>query len=187
MLYRVQPGDTLYKLAQQLGTTIQQLVELNQIENPDVLEVGQILLVPDGDIIEFRPKNFDYKLVDGLLLVFFTQRDSYSQGEPINLNLIKVNIGSSPVTLNYRSGQRVDFQAYRNSNRIWTWSQGRFFTQEIREISLSPGRALVYRKQWGQLDSDEEQVEAGIYKIAGWNVARQIREERLSIFVEVRE
>jgi len=176
----------MYKLAQRFGTTIQQLVKLNQLENPDVLEVGQILLIPNGNTVEFRPKNFDYKLVNGLLLILFSDRDSYSSGEPIDLNLVKVNISNSPITLNYRTGQRVDFRAYRNGDRIWTWSAGRFFTQETRTINLSPGRSLVYRKQWGQINNQEEQVESEIYKIVGWNVAQHTKQERLSIFVEIR-
>ncbi len=46
--YTVETGDTLYLIAQQFGTTIQRLVEINNIANPSQLEVGQQLLVPRG-------------------------------------------------------------------------------------------------------------------------------------------
>ncbi|HEX3032331.1 MAG TPA: LysM peptidoglycan-binding domain-containing protein [Bacillota bacterium] len=45
-VYIVQPGDTLYKLAQQFNTTVNVLVALNGITNPNVLSVGQPLLIP---------------------------------------------------------------------------------------------------------------------------------------------
>jgi LysM repeat protein len=44
--YTVQPGDTLYKLSLRFGTTVDDLVALNDIRNPDLIYVGQVLLVP---------------------------------------------------------------------------------------------------------------------------------------------
>ncbi|MCF8002379.1 MAG: DUF3794 domain-containing protein [Halanaerobiales bacterium] len=44
--YNVSSGDTLYLIAQRFGTTIQRLVEINNIVDPEQLEVGQQLLIP---------------------------------------------------------------------------------------------------------------------------------------------
>ena len=44
--YVVQAGDTLGRLASKYGVTIRDLVVLNGIRNPDLIYVGQILLVP---------------------------------------------------------------------------------------------------------------------------------------------
>jgi len=44
--YTVQPGDTLYKLSQRFGTTVDTLVALNDIRNPDLIFVNQVLLIP---------------------------------------------------------------------------------------------------------------------------------------------
>lgn len=41
--YTVQPGDSLYKIAHDFGTTIDALVRLNNIADPDKLEVGDVL------------------------------------------------------------------------------------------------------------------------------------------------
>ena len=43
--YTVQRGDTLYGIALKFGTTVQELVELNQIENPNLIFPGQILKI----------------------------------------------------------------------------------------------------------------------------------------------
>lgn len=45
MIYVVQPGDTLWSIARQYGVTVAQIAALNQIPDPDVLVVGQALLI----------------------------------------------------------------------------------------------------------------------------------------------
>lgn len=44
----VTAGESLFAIAQQYNTTIDTLVELNQLSNPDVITVGQVLQVPAG-------------------------------------------------------------------------------------------------------------------------------------------
>lgn len=44
-IYITQPGDSLWKIAKRFGTTIDSLVELNSIENPDLIYPGQRLLI----------------------------------------------------------------------------------------------------------------------------------------------
>jgi LysM repeat protein len=44
--YTVQSGDTLGAIARRFGTTIAELVRINNLANPDALQVGQKLTVP---------------------------------------------------------------------------------------------------------------------------------------------
>lgn len=44
--YVVQSGDSLGKIAQRYGVTLDLLVDANKIENPDLLEVGVTLMIP---------------------------------------------------------------------------------------------------------------------------------------------
>jgi len=44
--YVVQSGDTLWRIAQRFGTTVDELVKLNDIGNPDLILVGQVLVLP---------------------------------------------------------------------------------------------------------------------------------------------
>ena len=46
--YRVQPGDTLRSIAARFGVTVADLVEANDIADPDVISVGQVLIIPEG-------------------------------------------------------------------------------------------------------------------------------------------
>ena len=44
--YAVQPGDTLWGIAQRYGTTVAALANLNHIENPNLIYPGQTLIIP---------------------------------------------------------------------------------------------------------------------------------------------
>ncbi len=44
--YVVQPGDTLVAIAEEFGVTVQELIDANGLTNPDVLRVGQELIIP---------------------------------------------------------------------------------------------------------------------------------------------
>jgi len=44
--HTVEPGDTLYKIAQQHGTSVEEIRQLNQLRESDVIRVGDTLFVP---------------------------------------------------------------------------------------------------------------------------------------------
>ncbi len=46
--YTVQPGDTLTRIAARFGTTVAAIVESNRLTNPNLIYVGQVLLIPAG-------------------------------------------------------------------------------------------------------------------------------------------
>lgn len=47
-LYTVQRGDSLKKIAQELHMDVNELIELNGLANPDLLQIGQNLVVQPG-------------------------------------------------------------------------------------------------------------------------------------------
>ncbi len=46
--YVVQPGDSLSKIARQFNTTIAEIAEANNIQNPNLVVVGRELIIPSG-------------------------------------------------------------------------------------------------------------------------------------------
>jgi soluble lytic murein transglycosylase-like protein len=48
--YIVRPGDTLSTIAARHGTTVAALAAANQIPNPDVIRIGQLLHIPDTSV-----------------------------------------------------------------------------------------------------------------------------------------
>ncbi len=47
MIYTIQKGDTLSGLAKRYNTTVNALVILNGISDPDKIYAGETLLIPD--------------------------------------------------------------------------------------------------------------------------------------------
>lgn len=46
LLYIVQPGDTLSGIAQAFGVSLQDLLAVNDIADPNLLHIGQVLVIP---------------------------------------------------------------------------------------------------------------------------------------------
>jgi len=46
LVYVIKPGETLLEIAVRYGTTVQYLMELNDLKDPDQITVGQELLIP---------------------------------------------------------------------------------------------------------------------------------------------
>jgi LysM repeat protein len=45
--YTVRPGDTLFAIAEELGVDVEDLMAANGLSNPDTLDIGQVLVVPE--------------------------------------------------------------------------------------------------------------------------------------------
>jgi len=61
-VYVVEAGDSLFSIAQIFGTTVEELAEANQIEDPSAIFPGQALLIPGyeglGGTLEFNPVRY---------------------------------------------------------------------------------------------------------------------------------
>ena len=53
--YVVQPGDTLWRISRQFGTTVDAIVQANNIPNPNLIYVGQVLEIPGTGPIQTPP------------------------------------------------------------------------------------------------------------------------------------
>ncbi len=63
VIYTVRPGDTIYALAQRYGLKPEELIFANQLRNPDILSVGQALVLPtDAVRYTVRPGDSVYAI-----------------------------------------------------------------------------------------------------------------------------
>lgn len=51
-LYTVMPGNTIWGIANFFGTTVEELVELNNLDNPEFIMPGLVLKVPGKKVPE---------------------------------------------------------------------------------------------------------------------------------------
>jgi nucleoid-associated protein YgaU len=49
--YTIKRGDTLASIAGATGVTVQSIIDLNQIENPDAIQAGQTIEIPSGIVV----------------------------------------------------------------------------------------------------------------------------------------
>lgn len=57
--YTIQSGDSLAKIAQNYGTTVQEIVKTNNIDNPNLIRIGQVITVPKKS--KYVPKVRSFK------------------------------------------------------------------------------------------------------------------------------
>ena len=88
--YTVVYGDTLSGIAQKFGTTVDNLVNLNNISNKNVIYVGQKLIVKKGNTIINNNQNntITYTVVSGDTLSGIAQKFDTTVDNLVNLNNI---------------------------------------------------------------------------------------------------
>ncbi len=80
----VQRGDTLWALSRRYHTTVSELVRLNNIQDPDLIYVGQVLRLPGED----RPQGVLYTVRPGDTLSAIAARYNTTVAELARLNNI---------------------------------------------------------------------------------------------------
>lgn len=85
----VKQGDTLYSIARAYNTTIGNLLRFNKVPNPNMIRIGQIIIVPLSP-----PEAIIYTVKQGDTLYSISQ----TYGTTVN-NLIKYNYLSPPYTI----------------------------------------------------------------------------------------
>ena len=84
------------------------------------------------------------------------------RGEPLRLQISVRNASQKPATLQFSSGQSVEFQATRvgETEVFWTWSADKMFVQALRQETFTPNEITVWQAQW-------DAPPPGTYRITG--------------------
>ncbi|KJS14685.1 MAG: hypothetical protein VR69_16600 [Peptococcaceae bacterium BRH_c4b] len=199
--YTVQSGDTLAGIAARYNTTVDRLMRINNLANPNRIDVGQVLVIDFEDMANGTPSNvgegtftgeiaeadpFVSRLFNGILYIFGTPRAVYRQGERVPIFLNKINVSGRTIRLFYPTGQRFEFEAVNQNGRvIWNYSAGRVFTQVTETVVLAPGQSQSFRFDWDQRNNQGNQVVPQRLTLRGFNVARELRNNSVSVSISI--
>ena len=84
--YKVKPGDTLSEIAQKYGTTVDEISELNNISNPNLIYINQILKIKNN--MSNNENYIYYKVKSGDTLSEIAQKYGTTVNEISELNNI---------------------------------------------------------------------------------------------------
>lgn len=190
--HEVQSGETLESIANRFGVTTSEILRVNEIPEPQRLRVRTVIRIPitviPPTVPSRRPfRNFAVRLVGNILMVFSTNRMLYQRNQIVQLELVKTNISSRPVTLTYNTAQRFDFFVRRGIGGpvIWQWSADRFFAQVTDRVTLRPGESQIFRANWDQRDNNGRRVPPGVYTVQAENVAQEFWMRRVSVRIRI--
>ena len=98
-----------------------------------------------------------------------TDKESYTSGELIELQLDITNQTGAVATFEFSNGQRFDFLIQDEAgSSVWRWSADKVFIQVLGEERLAPGESLTYEVRF------EGSLAAGTYTIVGMLVATNL-------------
>ena len=98
-----------------------------------------------------------------------TYRDTYERDQPIRLVLVLENGGSEPVTLEFTTSQRYDFEIQNAADEVvWRWSDEMGFAQMLGSETVEPGGRLRYAEEFSMA------LDAGTYRVIGYITARDV-------------
>jgi intracellular proteinase inhibitor BsuPI/copper amine oxidase-like protein len=101
----------------------------------------------------------------GVQLRLTSDRPAYPASAPVVLTLTVTNAGRAPVTLQFSSGQKYDFEVRRAGQVVWRWAAERMFTQALTSMTLAPGERKTFTETWKQVGNDGQAVPAGSYEV----------------------
>lgn len=143
--YVVKSGDTLSEIAVRAGTTVQKLVELNNIKNPDLIRVGQVLkLKESAKETTNKTTNINvqtYTVKKGDTLSEIAQKFNTTVNELVKLNNIK-----NPNLIYV--GQKLKIKGSKEAGKVYhKVKRG----DTVSELAQKYGSTISQIKNWNNL------------------------------------
>lgn len=96
--YTVQPGDSLYKIANQFGVTVDDIIRANNMTST-VLQIGEQLFIPTGEVVEEPSDTISYTVKAGDSLYSIARNYGTTVNEIRRLNNLTSDVLSIGQTL----------------------------------------------------------------------------------------
>jgi hypothetical protein len=122
--------------------------------------------------VEETPEQLADRLRESIEVELRLSDEEVDRAGTVEFELVVRNTSEQPVVVPFATGQRNDFEVWRDNRLVWRWSQGRFFTQSLGSVTLEPGRPITYRGVWNLRNNENLRVPAGRYTVRGYLVPR---------------
>ena len=97
-LYTVKKGDTLYSIGLEHGFDYKEIAQLNQIEPPYIIKIGQSLKLKELKTTAIKPKVLDKKLEDTVVTKPLNADAATPQGKSLDEPVVANPLDSAPST-----------------------------------------------------------------------------------------
>lgn len=104
---------------------------------------------------------------NALLFSIETDKDEYSSGEDVRIQLKVENNSDKPASLTFPTSQRYDIIITKDGKEVWRWAYEKVFAMALTVLKMKPGEALSFEERWRQTDSEGNDAGPGNYKIKG--------------------
>ncbi len=109
-------------------------------------------------------------------------RTTYAIGEVVEVTLAVQNVGTTPLTLTFRSGQSFEIVVRRpRRDEVWRWSHDKAFNQAVQVRTWKPGETVLYHGTWDQRDLQGRRLDPGTYEAVAMFLGRLDGTEKRSI------
>ncbi|MBP2624129.1 LysM peptidoglycan-binding domain-containing protein [Streptococcus oricebi] len=151
--YTVKSGDTLSGIAKEKNTTVEKLAQLNKLDNPDMITVGQVLELDENAEAQAAPA-----------------QDSASQ------TAVASQVEVAPVTAETYSAPAADYSAYSSSvtlaNGNTAGATGSYAAARMAELTGVPASTwenIIARESNGQVNAYNPSGASGLFQtMPGW-------------------
>ena len=108
-----------------------------------VLLVAVCASCAGGDLV-----SGDRRSIGTVTVVFAVTPAQARVGEPVRLTFRLSNDAGAKQKLTFPSAQKYDFLVTENGRRIWRWSDGQAFAQNVTYEEIAPQSTITYSETW---------------------------------------
>ena len=161
--YTVKSGDTLSEIAKEKNTSVEKIVELNRIENPDLIKVGQILELDEEKNSEVSTETTTEEAVTYEDVTYNAPAASTTYSQPATAstssNVVLPNGNTAGATGSYAAARMAELTGVPAST--WEHIIARESNGQVTAYNPSGASGLFQTMPgWGSTATVDDQIQA---------------------------
>ena len=161
--YTVKSGDTLSEIAKEKNTSVEKIVELNRIENPDLIKVGQILELDEEKNSEVSTETTTEEAVTYEDVTYNAPAASTTYSQPATVstssNVVLPNGNTAGATGSYAAARMAELTGVPAST--WEHIIARESNGQVNAYNPSGASGLFQTMPgWGSTATVDDQIQA---------------------------